>query len=648
MRPDARGAALPLVLAVGCVVATAAFAAYARTLLPGVDLGDTGGFQAALLWPETSARQSYPLYYAIARPFVIALSPSNPARGLNLFSAVCAAVAAGLLTVAASLVTRSLRAGAAAGLLLAFSYTFWTQAIIAEVYALHLALVGLCLLALHAYATRPTTARLAIFFAAFAYSFGNHLSMILLLVPFGVFLLHVHPHPRALLRPRVVALAVSIAVAGALQYAPNFLAVWSNVDAPPVWTDRVAAFWFDVTKADWRETMVLGVGGAQVTDRLAMWWWDSRQQFGIAGLALAAIGAIRLWTLSRPWAVLVWLAYAISTLFALSYNVGDTHVFFLPSHFFTALAAAAAVAPWLVRTDWRGQTRSLDLGGVVALALLLYAGWRGWDTWPAADRHADRRADALVARVAAGLNERNAVLLSTLDWQSENALLYASRYSRPDFAWTRLADILPHLPYFVRDNNAIGRDVVLTSRAAADVMTAFGPLFPIVEDAVPVAVSLTQTVEAIPAGSPYVLSLLTPTQDAPLDADDLASALRILTGDNAAAASDARYQMWVGTARDGRPLRRSSERPFREELLLVGDAMTVRMDAWLPFDTFRRGGFGHVLLGRQPVLTIERGVSLMWLRRDGSAAQVYAAGLYAPAPRFRIAAPAVHLAQLSR
>src|SRR5687768_8418342 len=101
-----------------------AFSVYARTLLPGVDVGDTGGFQAAVLWPETSARQAYPLYYAMARPFVLALSPGDPARGLNLFSAVTGAAAVGLLTYAAGIVARSAPAGVVAGLLLAFSYTF--------------------------------------------------------------------------------------------------------------------------------------------------------------------------------------------------------------------------------------------------------------------------------------------------------------------------------------------------------------------------------------------------------------------------------------------------------------------------------------------------------------------------------------------
>src|SRR5215218_3552084 len=80
-------------LAVAALVATIAFWAYTQTLLPGVDLGDTGGFQAAVLWPATSARQAYPLYYALAKPFVATLSAADPARGLNLFSAVWGGVA---------------------------------------------------------------------------------------------------------------------------------------------------------------------------------------------------------------------------------------------------------------------------------------------------------------------------------------------------------------------------------------------------------------------------------------------------------------------------------------------------------------------------------------------------------------------------
>ena len=177
--------------------------------------GDTGGFQAAVLWPEQSARRAYPLYYTLAMPFIRAVSEDNAARGLNLFSAIWAAIAVGLLAVVGGRLTKSPLAGAAAGLLLAFSHTFWTQAIIAEVYSLHLALIAARLIALHAYAARLTTVRLAVFFALYAVAFGNHLGMILFLVPFTVFLIQVHPRPRGLVAPSTILLAVVIAVARA-------------------------------------------------------------------------------------------------------------------------------------------------------------------------------------------------------------------------------------------------------------------------------------------------------------------------------------------------------------------------------------------------------------------------------------------------
>ena len=622
--PEPRVPRPGLVVTVAIVAATVAFAVYSRTLLPGVDLGDTGGFQASVLWPETSARQAYPLYYGIARPFVAALSPSNPARGLNLFSSVCAAAAVGLLTYIAGLVAGSALAGAVGGLLLAFSYTFWTQAIIAEVYALHLALIGVCLIALHAYARRPTTARLAIFFAVYAASFGHHLLMILLLVPFAIFLIRVHPSPRELITWRITAIAAGIAVAGALLYLPNFLYIWTNIDAPSRWTERIAMFWFDTTKADWREAMVLGVSSGQLGERVSMWIWDARQQFGWVGLAIAVAGAVRLWTTAAPWALLVVVAYAMSTMFAVTYNVGDPHVFFLPGHFLLAFAAANAFA--------RARHRAWQVLAVIALA---YCGWRAWDTWPRVDRHADRRADVLVARVTAGIDEASAVLLSNLDWQSENALLYGARYERRDLAWTRLAEVMPHLPFFVRDNHAIDRDVVLSADAAADILAAYGTLFPLVRDEIPSAVPLSETAGRLPPGTPFVMSLL-PSAREPFDAGDFQEALSTLTGGRGENRADMAYQVWAGIAGEAPAFYEASSRPFRQELLLLGDTFTVQLDAWLPLETFRRGGFGRVLHGRQPILTIERGVSLVWFQADGSARSVYAANPYAPRPRFRI------------
>jgi Protein of unknown function (DUF2723) len=635
-------------IAAACIVATLAFWAYTKTLLPGVDLGDTGGFQAAVLWPAVSARQAYPLYYNLARPFVIVTCgrgepphTCDPARALNLFSAMCGAAAVGLLAYFTATLTRSIASGAVAGLLLAFSYTFWSQAIIAEVYALHIALLAACLIALEAYARKPTTARVAGFFALYAASFGNHYSMILFLVPFAVFLLLTTPDRRFLFRPITIALAVTAAAGGALQYWPNFRAVYLSPEPPGDWTASLAAFWFDATKADWRETMVLGIGANQAAERLAMWWFDARQQFGVIGLLLAVAGGFRLWQLSRPWAVMVLTAFATTTVFALTYNVGDSHVFFMPSHFLAALCAGVAVfgrmavrAPALAGPEGRPLRTA---GTLVACAAILYCGWRAWSTWPAVDRHDDRRGEQLIARLTLGVSDPDALLVSDMNWELENVLLYVGRHRRPDLTWTRLADVLPHFPFLVADQREIARSIILTADAAAGVVATYGPLFPLIEDDLVPPVSLSSQVARMPEGAPYVLTLLTPPPEEHVDESDLAAALTALTGGYLPSRTPGRFELIAGTRGDTPTVYRSADRPFTMSFRILKEPFTVRLDSWLPFDTFRRPGFGHVLRGREHVQILERGVNVVWIGRDGRAsAPVYAAGLFGPEARYRL------------
>jgi Protein of unknown function (DUF2723) len=619
-------------------VATLAFWAYTQTLLPGVDMGDTGGFQAAVLWPEVSARQAYPLYYGLARAFVQAVSIANPARGLNLFSAIFGAASVGLLTLLCALVVDSTIAGVAAGLLLAFSYTLWSQAIIAEVYTLHLFLILACCLALAAYQVRPSRGRLAIFFGVYALAFGNHLSMILLLVPFTVFLLQVTPDRRGLFAPATVAMAAAIAVAGALQYWPNFASTSLPVSGPLTWTDRLATFWFDTTKADWRESMVLGVRGDQIASRIGMWWFDARQQFGVLGLALALAGAVRLWMIARPWATLAILAYATNTAFAFTYNVGDTHVFYLPSHLFTAFMAGAALSPL------RGPGKRLI--AVAGLGILAYGGWRAWDTWPAIDRHDDRRAEALVTRLALGVNPQTGVLVTNMNWQLENALLYYSRWERRDIPWVRLPDVELHFPFLVRDNEAISRDLIMDSYSARDVAAAFGPQFPILPDPVRVSPDLLDEISELAPGTPYVLCVLTPPREEPLDPAVLRAAIDGLTH-GTPPPSTGSYQVMAGVVGQPPLITRSADRPFRAEFRLLDDPFTVRMESWLPSDTFRRAGFGQVIRGREHVMILERGVNLVSFDRSARpSAPVYAASLYAPGARYRISSVSPSLARV--
>ena len=235
-------------------MALVAFAVYRATLLPGFDFGDTGSLQTTAGSTLITPRVGYPLYFAISNTWLRFLG-GDPARALNLVSAVEAALACGLTVLLAVELSGSIAAATAVALLFAGSYTFWSQAIIAEVYALHIGLVALTLLLLLRWANRPTMARLALFFAVYALGFGNHLSMVLLAPGYTLFLLLAAPAGwRSMFAPRVVLLAAGCAAAGAMQYAWNVRALWFLPQPPHGLLNALQTFWFDVTKSDWRDT----------------------------------------------------------------------------------------------------------------------------------------------------------------------------------------------------------------------------------------------------------------------------------------------------------------------------------------------------------------------------------------------------------
>src|SRR5215213_7483598 len=201
--------------ATAAAVALGAFLLYHATLLPGFDLGDTASFQTMGGLTKITPRDAYPLYYAVALPVVPFFT--NQAYAMNLVSAIEAALACGLIVLVAFELSGSLLAAAAASVLFAGSYTFWSQAIVAEVYALHLLIVSVSLLLLLRWSSDPRFSRLCAFLAVYALAFGNHLSTILLLPAFTVFLfISASAGWRSLLSRRVVLAAVGFALLGAL------------------------------------------------------------------------------------------------------------------------------------------------------------------------------------------------------------------------------------------------------------------------------------------------------------------------------------------------------------------------------------------------------------------------------------------------
>jgi hypothetical protein len=132
----------------------------------------------------------------------------------------------------------------------------------------------------------------------------------------------------------------------------------------------------------------------------------------------------------------------------------------------------------------------------------------------------------------------------------------------------------------------------------------------------------------------YVLAILRPV--ATVDADALVRATVRLTG---RPLPTARYVVAVGRAGSPPTLVQGSERPFRASTRLDGLKLDIRIESWLPFDTMRRAGFGHVIVNGRHAVTIERGVTFATLDNHGRPGPVYyAGGAFAPVPRFVISA----------
>jgi Protein of unknown function (DUF2723) len=555
---------------------------------------------------------------------------------MNLASAVFGAIAVGLTAWLAARLVESLVAGIAAGLFLAFSYTFWSQAVTAEVYTLHLMMVGAACVALTAWADRPSVGRLALFYAVFALGFGNHLSMVLLLPAFTLFLLmHRPPGPDDPLRPRLLLMAVVVAALGALQYAWNFRGLWTELEPPTSFGEAIAKFWFDVTKADWRETLVMTVSETGLQHRPAMYWFDVRQQFGEPGVALAAIGVCYvLWRWSGR-GVLLLLLYGANLAFAWTYNVGDAYIFFLPSHYVVALCAGAGIA---AIASLAARLSNRRVATAASVLLLLYPAWRGYDTFPALDRSWDDRALKLLDELTAGIDgvparPQDTVLGLDGNWQLQNAVEYYMRERKPGFVWFTTdqfewlleGDRGQQFDNFVRANAEINRRVIVTDRVADNVWPP--PPSQRKHDPEPHALTFSRHINSIRPGTPYALAILRSDLEFPLNTAGLADAWRWLAP-GVTMPTLRHYAVIVGRVGERPVLVESHDRPYRVRVRIEPYDFEVRMESWLPTDTIRRAGFGHVIVNRKHALTLERGLSFVALGPGGG--PVYGSGLFAP------------------
>jgi hypothetical protein len=312
----------------------------------------------------------YPLFMLVGHLFSRLPLGNDAGYRLNLFSAVCAAVAVAFLWVIVREATGRPRAAWLAAMLWAFSYTFWEHALLTEVHALHLLLLALALWC----ATRAarTGERRWLYAWAFVSGLGmaNHLTTVLFLPGFIVLLLRpLREATRATGGKGFLALLVGGYAAGLLPYlylplraAQEPLFNWGNPSNLP-------RFWALVSGAQYRH--FLEADAEKFTQGLFFFPIQLIVEFGYVPTALGAFGVGCLLWQRREQQQKQGMAFlplalmgAAQLAFILCYHIPDPQAIYIPVFFVFAVAIGAG---WAVVDEswdaagrvWRGLSRVL-------------------------------------------------------------------------------------------------------------------------------------------------------------------------------------------------------------------------------------------------------------------------------------------------
>ncbi|MCC6454944.1 MAG: DUF2723 domain-containing protein [Caldilineaceae bacterium] len=372
------------------LVGSAAFLLYAYTSAPGIVtfFDDTLEFQTIAPTFGIAHPTGYPLYTILGGLWTHLLPWGTWAGRLNLFSALCAAIAVGLIAALGGRLLLDRRgapnpwAALAAAITYALSPVWWSQATVAEVYPLHSAFVAAILattiginqtLTPHALTEGQPSPRferrMTWLLLLFGLALAHHRTILLLAPPVALYVLWSVP---GIWRPRRVWWRWGIALAAPLLlylYIPLRAAAGVrdlNDSYVPGW----AGFWNHVLAQEY--TAFFADNPLTTTYTSAQWFELIRSQTGWIGLCLALMGLVWLFDRrgrpARPWWLLLGVLL-INLLFAILYRVPDPEVFLLPTILALALFSGAGVgllARWL-------STPSATLLSALLVGLLIFA-----------------------------------------------------------------------------------------------------------------------------------------------------------------------------------------------------------------------------------------------------------------------------------
>jgi Flp pilus assembly protein TadD len=367
----------------GCSVLIITALLYWRTLCPTVYWEDSGELIAAARALGIAHSPGHPLYVLLGR--LLSLLPwGSVAFRVNMLSMVSATVGA-LLVYGAGLVLLSLMdrrealsgvgyspfvAAGAGSLLLVASRTYWSQAVVAEVYALLGFFVALLLLLALIWEWTHDTRAVILMGIVGGLSLTNHPSVIALL---PAFVWSVWLRGRRVLSSSVVAVSVLMVVVGLTLYL--YLLIRSRVGPLVDWGHPATwrSFFHVLTAREFRSEFVAGLLAAEHGPLLGAGRFVTGlpHEFTWPGLLAILVGVGAAFCRRPGLATLLVLVVSFNVLFAVLVGGGpDYDAYFIPA--LVSLSLLAVAGFWTVLTILPSRVRWVGaLGTVVIVAFAI-------------------------------------------------------------------------------------------------------------------------------------------------------------------------------------------------------------------------------------------------------------------------------------
>lgn len=433
IRTDARqrrstGQRTWLVVGLHCLAMGVPLAVYLRTLAPSVYSLDSPELVTAAYTLGVAHAPGYPLYTLLGWVWSHALPLGDVAFRLNLLSAVLGAGTILLVYAVAQRLVRDKLASFTAALLLAFSYWFWANSLVAEVYTLDVFLLAAMLLFVLEWRQRRQKAALLAFALFFGLSLANRTTSALCGPAFAAYVLMSARRKEwrvYLAMPAFWAAGLMFYLYIPAVYRANPIYAWSG----PRDVASISGLWWLVSAQPFQR-LVFAFGPAQALQNLGeCMWWLTASFMGL-GLVLGLVGIWRQFVTSPRELLLLGGIFLPQLVFYANYNAADRELMLLPVYLVWALwvALGAAFVANLARS-YAPHVRAAVVGSsalFLALPLVALA-----VNYPLVDLSSDNRPrnEAMELLTAA---EPNAVVIGR--WIDVSPILYLQKveHQRPD------------------------------------------------------------------------------------------------------------------------------------------------------------------------------------------------------------------------